>query len=116
MILDAINSGAEKIILFIGGTATNDIGVGMLEALGFKFYNDDGELVLGQVKNIPRVVKIESPGLINRLQEISFVVACDVSNKLLGPKGQHIHMENKKVRVKSRLKHWRVILGIFHKL
>ena len=87
LILDAINSSAEKIILFIGGTATNDIGVGMLEALGFKFYNDDGELVLGQVKNIPRVVKIESPGLINRLQEISFVVACDVSNKLLGPKG-----------------------------
>ena len=87
LILDAINSSAEKIILFIGGTATNDIGVGMLEALGFKFYNDDGELVLGQVKNIPKIAKIENPRFVKRLQNISFVVACDVSNKLLGSSG-----------------------------
>ena len=87
LILDAINSSVEKIILFIGGSATNDIGVGMLEALGFKFYNDGGELVLGQVKNIPKIVKIENPRFVNRLQDISFVVACDVSNKLLGPQG-----------------------------
>ena len=87
LILDAINSSVEKIILFIGGSATNDIGVGMLEALGFKFYNYDGELVLGQVKNIPKIVKIENPRFVKRLQEISFVVACDVSNKLLGPQG-----------------------------
>ena len=87
LILDAINSSAEKIILFIGDSATNDIGVGMLEALGFKFYNYDGELVLGQVKNIPKIVKIENPRIVKRLQEVSFVVACDVSNRLLGPSG-----------------------------
>ncbi len=59
----------------------------MLEALGFKFYNYDGELVSGQVKNIPKIVKIENPRIVKRLQEVSFVVACDVSNKLLGPSG-----------------------------
>ncbi len=87
LILDAINSGADKIILFIGGSATNDIGVGMLEALGFKFYNYNGELVLGLVKNIPEIVNIENPRIVKRLQKTSFVVACDVSNKLLGPNG-----------------------------
>jgi glycerate kinase len=59
----------------------------MLEALGFKFFNYDGELVLGEVKNIPKIVKIEKPRFVRRLQQISFVVACDVSNKLLGPGG-----------------------------
>ena len=87
LILDAINSGAKKIILFIGGSATNDIGVGMLDALGFKFYNYEDEIFSGQVNNIPKIVRIERPRIVKRLQEISFVVACDVSTRLLGPNG-----------------------------
>ena len=87
LILDAINSGVKKIILFIGGSATNDIGVGMLDALGFKFYNYKDEIFSGQVNNIPKIVRIERPRIVKRLQEISFVVACDVSTRLLGPNG-----------------------------
>ena len=87
LILDAINSGVKKIILFIGGSATNDIGVGMLDALGFKFYNYEDEIFSGQVNNIPKIVRIERPRIVKRLQEISFVVACDVSTRLLGPNG-----------------------------
>jgi glycerate kinase len=87
LILDAINSGVKKIILFIGGSATNDIGVGMLDALGFKFYNYEDEIFSGQVNNIPKIVRIERPRIVKRLQEISFVVACDVSTQLLGPNG-----------------------------
>ena len=87
LILDAINSGVKKIILFIGGSATNDIGVGMLDALGFKFYNYEDEIFSGQVNNIPKIVRIERPRIVKRLQEISFVVACDVSTRLLGTNG-----------------------------
>ena len=87
LILDAINSGVKKIILFIGGSATNDIGVGMLDALGFKFYNYEDKLFTGHVNNIPKIVRIEKPRNEKRLREISFVVACDVSTRLLGPNG-----------------------------
>ena len=87
LILDAINSGVKKIILFIGGSATNDIGVGMLDALGFKFYNYEDKLFTGHVNNIPKIVRIEKPRNVKRLREISFVVACDVSTRLLGPNG-----------------------------
>lgn len=87
LILDAINSHAKKIILFIGGSATNDIGVGMLEAIGFKYYNSKNECITGTVNNIEKIVKIEPPKILKKITNTIFIVACDVSNKLLGIEG-----------------------------
>ena len=87
LILDAVKSDIKKIILFVGGSATNDIGIGMLEALGYKYYNSNNERVSGTVENIEKIVRIDNPKIIEKLKEVSFVVACDVSNTLLGPDG-----------------------------
>ena len=87
LILDAVQNDIKKIILLIGGSATNDIGVGMLEALGYKYYNSKNERVIGLVENIETIIRIDSPKIMEKLKKVSFVVACDVSNTLLGPDG-----------------------------
>ena len=87
LILDAVKNDIKKIILFIGGSATNDIGIGMLEALGYKYYNSKNKRISGSVENIESIIRIDNPKIIEKLKEISFVVACDVSNTLLGPNG-----------------------------
>ena len=87
LILDAVKGDIKRIILFIGGSATNDIGVGMLEALGYKYYNSKNERVIGLVENIETIIRIDNPKIMEKLKEVSFVVACDVLNTLLGPDG-----------------------------
>ncbi|SVC97990.1 uncharacterized protein METZ01_LOCUS350844, partial [marine metagenome] len=87
LILDAINSKMKKIILFIGGSATNDMGVGMLEALGFKYYNSKNKRVRGTVENLEKIIKIDNTKIAQKLKKISFIVGCDVLNPLLGPDG-----------------------------
>jgi len=87
LILDAVKKDIKKIILFIGGSATNDIGIGMLEALGYKYYNSNNERVSGLVENIENIIRIDNPKIIEKIKEVSFVVACDVTNILLGPSG-----------------------------
>ena len=87
LILDAVKGDIKRIILFIGGSATNDIGVGMLEALGYTYYNSKNERVIGLVENIETIIRIDNPKIMEKLKEVSFVVACDVSNTLLGPDG-----------------------------
>ena len=87
LILDAIKSKMKKIILFIGGSATNDMGVGMLEALGFKYYNSKNKRVCGTVENLEKIIKIDNTKIAQKLKNISFIVGCDVLNPLLGPNG-----------------------------
>ncbi|RUM90312.1 MAG: glycerate kinase [Thiomicrospira sp.] len=89
----AIDLGAEKIILGLGGSATNDGGVGALQSLGFAFLNDQGDPIeLGgeALTSLSKIVK-KSPGLAEKkrksLDEIDWVIACDVSNPLLGEQG-----------------------------
>ena len=87
LILDAINRGINNIILFIGGSATNDMGVGMLEAIGFIYYNNINNKISGTVSNLNKIVSIDNSHIKNRLEEVSFTVGCDVLNPLLGPDG-----------------------------
>ncbi len=87
LILDVINRGINNIILFIGGSATNDMGVGMLEAMGFIYYNNKKNKIPGTVSNLNKIVMIDSSQIKNRLEEVSFTVGCDVLNPLLGPDG-----------------------------
>ena len=87
MIKEAIEKGCRNFIVGIGGSATNDAGVGMLQALGFEFYDEAGKLVGlgGQVLNKIKSIKTE-----NRLKELdqcNFKIACDVNNPLYGENG-----------------------------
>lgn len=89
----AIDLGAEKIILGLGGSATNDGGVGALQSLGFAFLDEQGDPIeLGgeALTSLSKIVK-KSPGLAEKrrksLDDIEWVIACDVSNPLLGKQG-----------------------------
>lgn len=87
MILDAIGKGAENIIVGLGGSATNDGGMGMLRALGYEFYDTDGAMVPAKGENLIRVNKIIRSKLYPQLSRINFIIASDVKNKLYGDSG-----------------------------
>jgi len=83
----ALDQGCKTIILGIGGSATHDLGAGIFSALGGKLINAMGATVFPCGKNLRDVSRIEASGLDPRLKTTSFIVACDVTNPLLGPKG-----------------------------
>ena len=87
MIADAIRRGARRLLIGIGGSATNDAGMGMLEALGYKFYDADGVLLSGSGGNLSRVARIDDSEALPALKECHITVACDVKNPLYGPTG-----------------------------
>ncbi|MGO2336166.1 glycerate kinase [Providencia sp.] len=87
LIQDALDKGVSQIILGIGGSATVDGGVGMLQALGAVFY-DDKQNVLGTGgKVLNQIAKIDISALDSRLLDCSINVACDVDNPLVGTRG-----------------------------
>lgn len=87
MILDAISKGCRKFVIGIGGSATNDGGVGMLQALGFEFLDESGEQVSLGAKGLKDIVSIRIDNAVKELKECSFCVACDVKNVLCGDNG-----------------------------
>lgn len=80
LILQAINDGCRNFVIGIGGSATNDCGIGMLTALGFNF----GGIYGRDLKNI---TKIDDSNVIPQLRECNFRIACDVTNPLTGKNG-----------------------------
>lgn len=87
LIEDALNKGAKHIILGIGGSATNDCGVGMATALGYRFFNDNNQEVEPIGANLSEIKKICVLKAHPRLQTVKFSVACDVTNPLYGKNG-----------------------------
>lgn len=87
MILDAINKGATKIILGIGGSATNDCGIGMAVALGYRFLDKNREEVKPIGANLSQITSIDFAGVHPKLKSVQFQVACDVTNPLYGENG-----------------------------
>ena len=87
LITKAISDGMEKIILFIGGSATNDVGIGMLDALGFSFRDSKNKKLKASVKNLSKISKIGKSPIYDNIKKIKFIVACDVDNPLIGPNG-----------------------------
>ena len=85
MIKHAIETGCKKIVIGIGGSATNDGGAGMAQALGAKFLNKDRKELLPGGKQLSELCNIDLSGFEKNLPEI--LVACDVSNPLVGPNG-----------------------------
>lgn len=87
MIKDALDSGIKKFIIGLGGSATNDAGTGMLEALGCNFYDIDNKKIQAKGENLVKIKKIDISNMDKRLKECEFIVACDVNNPLYGENG-----------------------------
>jgi glycerate kinase len=87
LIKEAILRGVRKFIVCIGGSATNDGGVGMLEALGFEFLDENGEIIPRGAQGLTRLSHISTENAVKELAECSFTVACDVKNPLCGDNG-----------------------------
>ena len=87
MIKDAIRKGCRYFIVGIGGSATNDCGIGMLQALGYEFLDKDGKQVGFGASGVRDIVSIKDENVIKELAECNFRVACDVNNPLCGDLG-----------------------------
>jgi len=87
LILDAVKNGAKKIILGIGGSATNDCGIGVAKAVGIRFLDSKNNEVGNNVSNFSNIKKINLDKFNSQLNDIKFEVACDVTNKLCGKEG-----------------------------
>lgn len=87
VIKDAVAKGCRRFIIGIGGSATNDGGVGMLQALGFGFLDREGKQIPFGAKGLERLEKITNTDVIPELSECEFRVACDVTNVLCGENG-----------------------------
>ncbi|MGJ8744232.1 glycerate kinase [Polaribacter sp.] len=87
MIVDALNKGAKKIILGIGGSATNDCGIGMATALGYRFLDKNRKDVQPIGANLSKITTIDVTKVHAKLKEVQFNIACDVTNPLYGKNG-----------------------------
>jgi len=87
LIADAIRRGVRKLIVGIGGSATNDGGAGALQALGARFLDSDGSELGPGGAELARLARIDTRGLVLHAGEAEIVVACDVANPLTGSEG-----------------------------
>ena len=87
LILHAIGRGIRNFIIGIGGSATNDGGVGMLKALGYRFLDEKGEDVGEGGQALARIASVEISDKKELLSQCNFRIACDVTNPLCGSQG-----------------------------
>ncbi|MCF6093130.1 glycerate kinase [Microaerobacter geothermalis] len=87
LIKAAMDEGVERIIIGIGGSATNDGGVGMAAALGYQFLDIEGNHLPLGAASLPKLHRIDPTNRDPRIQHVEFTVACDVKNTLCGEKG-----------------------------
>ncbi|WP_350285157.1 glycerate kinase [uncultured Croceitalea sp.] len=96
LIVDALDRGADTIVLGIGGSATNDGGMGIAVALGYDFLDENGMALAPIGENLIKVKKIGRSRLHPRLEHANFKVACDVNNPFHGPNGAaHVYAPQK---------------------
>lgn len=87
LIIDAINNGAKKIILGLGGSATNDGGCGMAAALGVKFKDEQDQEFIPTGGTLSQIYKIDMNNIYSKIKDIEFISMCDVDNPLCGKLG-----------------------------
>lgn len=87
LIKAALDSGVAKILLGLGGSATNDGGAGIVQALGGRLLNTDGQEIKHGGGALKDLHSIDLSMIHPRCHEVEFIVACDVDNPLCGPKG-----------------------------
>ena len=86
VILEAVKAGCRRFLMGIGGSATNDGGLGMLRAFGYEFVCEEGNLAQ-KASDLDRIVEIRREKVVPELEECVFRGACDVTNPLCGPSG-----------------------------
>lgn len=113
----ALDRGVDHIIMGVGGSATNDAGMGMAESLGVAFYDSSGNKLSGMGQNLARIRSFDSSQLHPQLSMVKFTIFCDVDNPLHGVNGAaHIFSPQKGADEKmveqldSGLKHYEKIL------
>lgn len=87
IVLHALSRGCRKVILGLGGSATNDGGCGMLRALGFRFYDVDKKELITTIDTLERVASVDASGVNPLLRDMELRVAVDVDNPLCGERG-----------------------------
>lgn len=96
LIADALHKGCRKFLIGIGGSATNDAGTGMLEALGYRFLDAEGNVLKGVGLSLEAIMTIDTSAAIPELKSAEFIVACDVDSPFHGPKGAaHVYAPQK---------------------
>lgn len=88
MIMDAIRRGCRQFLVGIGGSATNDAGTGMLQAMGFRFYDaNDKEIPQCSGGTMQDIVRIDDSHVPDSVRSSTFTIACDVDTPFCGPEG-----------------------------
>lgn len=96
LIMDAVGRGCKHIYISIGGSATNDGGMGCLRAIGVRFYDNYSRELEGVGEDLIRVARIDTSNLDHRITETSFTILCDVDNPLCGERGAtHVFAKQK---------------------
>ena len=104
LIQAALNQGVKRLVIAIGGSATNDVGVGMLQALGASFKDERGKEIGFGGLEVGRIEQIDLTHFDQRLAEVTIEVACDVTNPLTGPKGASYIFAKQKGANKEEIK------------
>lgn len=87
MIADALDRGCRRFLIGIGGSATNDAGMGMMEALGCRFLDQNGNPLAGCGETLSKVVSMDLSHIRPDVMQSEFIVACDVDSPFHGPEG-----------------------------
>lgn len=92
IIRNAVENGVQKFIIGIGGSATNDCGMGMLTALGYRFYDANDQELFGCGESLEKIARIDTTHVLPELKTCEFNIACDVTNPLCGTNGaSHVY-------------------------
>lgn len=103
MILDAVHRGCREFLIGIGGSATTEGGIGMLHALGYEFYDSNGELLPPIFESLGKIESIRGEHVPPELKECHFQIACDVTNPLCGNNGAvYVYGPQKGVKAQER--------------
>jgi glycerate kinase len=87
LIADAVKRGCKKIIVGLGGSATNDFGAGAAAAAGVRFLDEEGNEFIPLGGTLSRIKKIDAGGLAAGLGAVEIITMCDIDNPLYGPSG-----------------------------
>lgn len=90
LIVECLELGIRDIMVGLGGSATNDGGMGMAQALGYRFFDHNGKELDGKGINLIHVDTIDTSNVHPKLSEVTFTVACDVDNVLTGHEGASV--------------------------
>ena len=115
-IKDALNNGARKFIIGLGGSATSDCGIGMLSSLGYKFFDNDNNEIYPYINNVDSISRIDFSKVDKRLKDCVFELACDVENPLTGKNGTAQIFSPQKGVTKQQIPELEKYIESFHKL